>query len=340
MIAHYFYSLLKNARLTEVVFADGEAWVIRLRTDHVEAPLPSVDMARRLDCEIATMRLLRQCTTIPVPTVFSHSSSSRNELGLPYTVMSAVRGRPPSDLGISRDHPITAEQQEFFARYCTSLADVHVQLSRVRFDRIGSVIASGLNQYTIGPLAEDGTGPFSTAAEYYDARIRAIEAAVLLRGHSAGEEDENRALCLWFYRLAVSTASIEDNHGPFMLTHCDLHLDNTLIDEVCHFRFFRRMISYVTISERRDCRRAGLGRRSVPARGIICRADDRLPGPNRSVSRRARDGPISNLWRLSPGCGSLRHTLRLAFDYTFLGRSLLVDDSAPSFAGELLYAWR
>lgn len=60
-----------------------------------------------------------------------------------------------------------------------------------------------------------------------------VESDLLEDVEFVSEDSEMLALGLWLHRLTVSAASFgRDNRGPFMLTHIDLHMNNTLVDDV------------------------------------------------------------------------------------------------------------
>ncbi|KZW02176.1 hypothetical protein EXIGLDRAFT_481801 [Exidia glandulosa HHB12029] len=217
----------------EIEFTDNEVWIVRLRTNHNNKRAPEVDrVARRIESEVATLKLLKERTTVPVPTVFAYSSTADNALGFPYTFMSPVTGLSPDDVGINHWEVVPRELRATVDRYCDSLAGMHLQLSHLRFDSIGSVYIdpSDRDKFIVGPFSGSGLGPYSSAAEFYDASAKALRTQISAIAESA--QRQRSALCLWLYERAVNVASSFPNDpARSMLVHTDCHIHNTLVNE-------------------------------------------------------------------------------------------------------------
>lgn len=125
-----------------ISFDDGVEWIAKCpQTNAVK--LPEV---RRLmlESEVATLQLVRERTTIPVPQVFAWSSSDENPVGSAYIVMSRASGRLLSDCGwyswLSADgsESMTMHQK---CKIYSQLGQIIHQLSSLRFPKICSIFS-------------------------------------------------------------------------------------------------------------------------------------------------------------------------------------------------------
>ncbi|KZW02171.1 hypothetical protein EXIGLDRAFT_744652 [Exidia glandulosa HHB12029] len=221
----------------ELVFDDGVVWIARIWTSHYEASrLPADVISRKLRCEVATLKLVKARTTIPVPTVFGFSVTSDNPIGLPYVFMSPLPGRTAEDLGFAwllSGTPIPPEKMPLFETYCASLADINLQLSEVTFDRIGSVYLdpSNSDSFVIGPDVDTGIMPCMSEAEFYAAYFDMLIRRAFVDYKEKEEEQDDVLFGLWLYSLFISTMSRSRELGPYRLCHRDLHDKNTLVDD-------------------------------------------------------------------------------------------------------------
>ncbi|EJD42183.1 hypothetical protein AURDEDRAFT_186165 [Auricularia subglabra TFB-10046 SS5] len=225
------YSTGAFAIAVELVFPDGEVWIAKLATNHFDQWAVSQEiLLRRLRCEAATLKIIRERTSVPVPTVFGFAADYTNPIGLPYILMSAVIGYRPEKSGLRVRQQIVPFPHERFETFCASFASVHLELRKISFDRIGSIYIdeNDPSGYSIGPDAETGIPPCETASEFYAAYGRLILRDAL-RDEPA-KDHEDRLFGVWLCQLLLAAASAGlDNSGPFMLAHQDLHVDNTLI---------------------------------------------------------------------------------------------------------------
>jgi hypothetical protein len=117
---------------------------------------------------------------------------------------------------------------------------MHVQLSRITFDRIGSFVIDDEGVVSVGPGADFGLGPFASAKEYFSIQAEAYEKLAI----AAGETDENenadaaqlkRRFVASLWRTAMMPLVDErDDRGPFPMRHGDLHSENILVDSTGH----------------------------------------------------------------------------------------------------------
>ena len=164
-----------------ISFDDGVEWIAKCpRSNAVK--LPEV---RRLmlESEVATLRLVRERTTIPVPQVFAWNSSDENPVGTAYIIMSRASGRLLSNCGwyswLSADGSESMSIQQKCKIY-TQLGQIIHQLLLLRFPKIGSIFSVDPDEgFSVGQCiriqtveygrADRGVprGPFSSAMEYY-----------------------------------------------------------------------------------------------------------------------------------------------------------------------------
>lgn len=221
------------------MFDDGVVWLARLWTDHFKQHAVSPDTAaKRINSAVATMRVVAERTSIHVPTVFAYSPTADNVLGWPYIFMSAIVGNRPEDIGIefsTQRKPIPLESQPLYDHYARSLAKVHLELSRISFDRIGSLYLDEADNIILGPEVDTNIGPCSSVTEFYLAYVdKALEKVLATRDmYTEDYTLDERLAGIWLARTFLSSAAFsKDDKGPFMLSHRDLFIGNTLVDKV------------------------------------------------------------------------------------------------------------
>ncbi len=111
---------------------------------------------------VATMKYVREHTTIPVPEIYHVNFDQQNDVGASYVIMERMPGQRLYTIweGLSTEHKIAVMEQ---------IADVLAQLSNLKFDKIGSFNLNG----EIGPLQNHAIphevgerGPFNTMEDY------------------------------------------------------------------------------------------------------------------------------------------------------------------------------
>ncbi|PGH07546.1 hypothetical protein AJ80_07992 [Polytolypa hystricis UAMH7299] len=129
-----------------VSFDDGVEWV--LRSPHAGRALDEATAGAVLASEAATLRYIKQNSSIPVPDVYHYSSSKDNELGVPYILMSRANGHPlstfdwlPKPKGVptvpvSSCRLLKVDEKQ---KVMSQLGKFMDQLSHLRFDKIGSL---------------------------------------------------------------------------------------------------------------------------------------------------------------------------------------------------------
>ncbi|KAG0633585.1 phosphotransferase enzyme family-domain-containing protein [Tuber brumale] len=110
--------------------------------------------------EVATLRLLRQCTSLPVPEVFAYDCTTENELGFEWIIMEKIPGVCLGEVW----HDLSLERKTIVVE---RLGQFSKELRRkCRFDAIGSLyqraelseadlkvaVATGNSDFVIGPI--------------------------------------------------------------------------------------------------------------------------------------------------------------------------------------------
>ncbi|KAJ3561076.1 hypothetical protein NP233_g10417 [Leucocoprinus birnbaumii] len=253
---------------------EEESWIIRFAMRSMDAYFnTAAQLERKIMNEAAALRLVRSRTTIPVPQIIAfhpvagdsdpsehQHSHGPHPLGpnFPaFVLMSAIRGITIEDCGIAihelgqadpDSDPVQGDEEKrpILKQYLRDIADIHVQLSRITFDKIGGFVMDQEGNVTVGPGADFGLGPFDTAKEYFAIQAEAYERLAEAASEEDddgvdGEDGEHSAECLKrrfvasLWRTAMMPLVDErDAGGPFPMRHGDLHSENVLVDETGH----------------------------------------------------------------------------------------------------------
>ena len=260
----------------EIVFGgsqdEDESWIIRFAMppigDSFNTP---AQLERKIMNEAAALQLVRTRTTIPVPQIiashpvagntqpseyqYSHGPHPLGPDFPAFVLMTAIRGSTIEDCGIAihelghadpDSDPLKGDEMKrpILKQYLRDIADIHVQLSRITFDKIGGFVMDGEGNVTVGPGADFGLGPFETAKEYFSVQAEAYEnlAEVISEQDVEKSSDDERSAehlkrrfvaSLW--RTAMMPLVDErDAGGPFPMRHGDLHSENVLVDKTGH----------------------------------------------------------------------------------------------------------
>ncbi|KAF7553017.1 hypothetical protein G7046_g7223 [Stylonectria norvegica] len=221
--------------------------------------------------EVATMRYIAEKTTIPVAKIYHYGSAADNPTGLgPFIIMDYTEHeRTMSDalsdpaMGTHQCHILTsnvdAEKLEVLYR---QMANILLQLSTLKFDRIGSLVQdedggfsvsgrplvmnmNSILEFTEAPPSLLPNRQYSAATEWYSA-LADMHMTQLVFQHNDAVEDEDDARDKYvarqlFRRLAAegqleSGCDTDDNYqsskeAAFRLFSEDLRPSNVLIDK-------------------------------------------------------------------------------------------------------------
>lgn len=226
---------------------DNKLWMARLHNSLIQKSTVADPQARRdieqiqFESEVATMRYVKQHTTISVPEVYNYNATYDNILGVPYMFMEYIQGKPYpypfSQRGIIRDLDIL--------KIHLQLVNFTRQLASLPFSSIGQLHFSPENgsDVIVGPIVDRKGrmyGPFQNANDFYLERARLVyedelrianTEKVLDAGDTVWKDRVETALV--HCEAAAKVGRIASGDGPFMLKHVDLHWQNILLDEQC-----------------------------------------------------------------------------------------------------------
>lgn len=217
--ATHFASGFNNV-VFEAEFSDNIRWIARVPyRDFADS-----DRVSMLS-EIATMALVKNNTTIPIPRIFDFEASADQKFGYPYMLMERLPGHHVSN-GVARSIP-----QECHPKIAKQLANVFSELQNLTFSRIGRILCgdNADGPAEVIPMAWHGSpGPLDTSLEYFYNQ-RQEENREIMAMHP--DADPEWLTACWVLKTALPHMIIEDRvRGPFPLCHLDLHYGNMLFD--------------------------------------------------------------------------------------------------------------
>lgn len=213
-----------------VSFSDGVCWVARVQHRMVNASEARGNTIGVLS-EIATIRTVKDRTSIPVSQVFTYDVSPSNKVGYPYMLMEHLPGRMLGDTLVSAVPP------EYLPKVAKQFAEVLYQLQSLTFDRRGRLWRGedGDGPLEVIPLDFDGDSESATRPKptpqtslewFYTIRQKDNKHALESHLH----DPEWNTAC-WVLKAAMPHIIIEERVcGPFPLCHLDLHHGNLLFD--------------------------------------------------------------------------------------------------------------
>jgi aminoglycoside phosphotransferase (APT) family kinase protein len=106
-----------------VEFDDGIKYAIRISASAWNGLSSTETTKCSLISQVHTMRFIREKTTIPLPEVYAFDTTSENEIGVPYIVMSFIDGSTVRSMWFDKTGPTPLEERltvENFGYRCTS----------------------------------------------------------------------------------------------------------------------------------------------------------------------------------------------------------------------------
>jgi len=188
-----------------------------------------------MGCEIATMALVKQRTSLPVPTVHLYNLSADNALHAPYMMIDKMPGESLQYKlwrnGAIYLHQIRSIEKQVHNFMC--------ELADLRYHQIGRLSLDG----KIRPFIP-GTSPFNSAADYYIAKItdsittnrfqeilrKSYQPEDIGNWERAAQTDKEK-LALWIYLQVGKFLGANASPGPFPLEHGDWNDQNLLVDD-------------------------------------------------------------------------------------------------------------
>ena len=229
--------------LFPIQFGDGLKWILKIPAAGVSERWDQ-SAARALESEALTMRMLRQKTSMPIPTVHAFDASLENELGCPFILMDFIEGRPLYERWSSQTASDDPEVLETFrSRVLETLASSMVQLTSFSFQQSGSLSYNRDGDVqSLGParaydapavwknMFEDRPGidvPFFDVAPFDNAQKLLL---YFFSRHEPKTDPFGRGLDEMF-RLFISWIPEDHIEAPFVLAHPDYDLQNVLVKE-------------------------------------------------------------------------------------------------------------
>ena len=232
-----------------IVFEDGAQWILKVPANGHHACFDR-SAAEALALEAMTMKMIKQTTTIPIPTVHHFDASANNDIGCPYILMDFLRGKPVWQGWFDNEASISTREQ-FRARSLQTIAAAMVQLSQFKLDRSGSLsfdsdgrptdvaaarvpdwlaeqdIMHGLANIAEGyPFCEKGpmTDPASSFLFMLNRRGIREKDGPYVRGI-------NEIIPLFTTWLLETVERVNDSRGQFVLAHPDFAFQNFLVED-------------------------------------------------------------------------------------------------------------
>ncbi|KAI1110159.1 kinase-like domain-containing protein [Nemania sp. NC0429] len=236
-----------NAGLNHIVrllrFQDSNTlWIVRIPVERKDVQSKQAHSSR-IQAEVDVMRLLHERTNIGVPRIFDYEPTANNPTGLAFIMMEFLPGNVAMDLfgGWASHHgEIPSEHRRCFY---SSVSKMQVELTSVRFPKIGIVRRDADGGYDVGPLPDIG-GPFDSAASFVTAwaqhaRFPSGSLDVLAQMEEAeggAQHDvarEVRDSVRDFparLKAMIGARQIILKDGPFPVCHTDLMHSNIVVD--------------------------------------------------------------------------------------------------------------
>ena len=206
--------------VTELAFSDRVSWVVRI-------PYKAIDDTFRtsLLSEIATIKIVKKHTNIPVPQVFDFELSKDQAFGYPYVLMERLAGRTLNH-ALALSVPV-----QHHSKVAKQLAAVFFELNNLTFDRIGRLWCGDSADQTveiIGMTWHESIVPLETSLEYFYNERQGQNRQVI----ATYPNDPDRLTACWVLKTALAQIILEDRvRGPFPLCHLDFHYGNLLFDD-------------------------------------------------------------------------------------------------------------
>lgn len=185
--------------------------------------------ARAIESQVATIRLIRSKTAIPVPEIYALDTTENNEISAPYLCMSFLPGKPVSKVWF--DRPGTLPREELRLRILTNLSRTMAQFSCLTFDKMGFLLEDGSGSTIIGPLCDwdekaDGSIQVATSGPFNSTSAFLQEHLVTSPNDSIWNDAGAKV-----FEAILGCLPILDSLPDFVLCPPDFDSQNILVDE-------------------------------------------------------------------------------------------------------------
>ncbi|CAI6045170.1 unnamed protein product, partial [Clonostachys chloroleuca] len=223
-----------------------DKWVVRIPL----APCLPFGADKKLEGEIAAMKLVSERTSIPIPKVIAYAINDKTKSFPTFMILEYVEGEK---LSYKTYQEFTPER---LVRFYISLADIFIQLRRLELDAIGRLTHREDGSFTVGnPIATidlnaqalerlrpsrvlaryGGGGPLRSASNYIDMLHDLADNAFAESRSSVPEGDGIGEEYLYhlhsFRELVEDWRAEDDDRGPFVLVHGDFQPFNLLLND-------------------------------------------------------------------------------------------------------------
>ncbi|KAJ6036430.1 hypothetical protein N7540_000709 [Penicillium herquei] len=216
-------------------FSDQTRWAARV---HIRRKSSSFDSSIKLEAEVATMRLIKDHSDLPVPRVFAYEADENNPIGVAFMLMELLPGIVGIDANGGYEVHRGVVPREYRPNFYSSVAKYHVHLTSLRLPKIGTIIRDHEGEYESGPIPGIG-GPFDTATEFFEAwadtvKFRWNRERITQSMQRAPISTEQMITIIENFPSQIKAMASRlslCNEGPFPLDHDDFLHSNIMVDE-------------------------------------------------------------------------------------------------------------
>ena len=203
-----------NAVFT-LCFLDGVDWVARVRI--ADDSHQDEMVLRSMQTEAAVIRMVKEWTTIPVPTVFGYDANPKNGINAAYMLMSKMTGRHLyRSFSFSIPGACLAKFAAQFGRYL-------YELSTLRFEGIGNLCSTG-NDTSELTVQE----PVETPRAYFRKHRTALNAEALERDP---DSNATQIACDRLSSVVDHLSDADTKSETYPICQSDIHYRNVLVDD-------------------------------------------------------------------------------------------------------------
>ncbi|TFB06008.1 hypothetical protein CCMA1212_001428 [Trichoderma ghanense] len=185
--------------------------------------------AQAMESQIATMRLIRDKTSMPVPEIHAFDTTANNEIGAPYLCMSFLPGKPVSQVWF--DNSGTLPPEELRLRILTSVSQAMAHLSCLVFDTMGAIMEDESGAIVVGPLydcdeQEHGSINFTSSGPFSSTSAFLKDKYVTARQENVWGKAKAKVM-----EAIIACRPIFDSPPGFVLCPPDFDSQNVLVDD-------------------------------------------------------------------------------------------------------------
>lgn len=146
--------------------------------------------------------------------------------------MDYIHGTTAFNLSVAAGNGLTIPAQ-YVDHYYAQIAEIMVELACFQFDKIGSLMgnlsSNSFDEYTIGPVAETGEGPYDNANDFYIGYPGAL-ARTLYNDSTAPDSGGSETIRRLPELLNTAREASSSHEGPYSLANLELGTHNVLVN--------------------------------------------------------------------------------------------------------------